>query len=144
MFIEDIFGYVEKVSMSHSFYIVVEGCSLSNNKSLLVGLLVGGVIGGVATLLSTPSSGKELRSQINLNRKQIEDLVNQLKKESKALKVQLVQTAKEGSEVVKEVSADLMKSIQQYQQDTEPHKENIMKEIEEIDSRIKQLEKTLN
>lgn len=133
-----------KVSMSNSFYIVMEGCSLSNNKSLLVGLLVGGVIGGVATLLSTPSSGKELRSQINLNRKQIEDLVNQLKKESKALKVQLVQTAKESSEVVKEVSADLMKSIQQYQQDTEPHKENIMKEIEEIDSRIKQLEKTLN
>ncbi|MBU7595059.1 YtxH domain-containing protein [Metabacillus halosaccharovorans] len=117
---------------------------MSNNKSLLVGLLVGGVIGGVATLLSTPSSGKELRSQINLNRKQIEDLVNQLKKESKALKVQLVQTAKESSEVVKEVSADLMKSIQQYQQDTEPHKENIMKEIEEIDTRIKQLEKTLN
>ncbi len=133
-----------KVSMSNSFYIVMEGCSLSNNKSLLVGLLVGGVIGGVATLLSTPSSGKELRSQINLNRKQIEDLLNQLKKESKELKVQLVQTAKEGSEVVKEVSADLMKSIQQYQQDTEPHKENIMKEIEEIDSRIKQLEKTLN
>lgn len=133
-----------KVSMSNSFYIVMEGCSLSNNKSLLVGLLVGGVIGGVATLLSTPSSGKELRSQINLNRKQIEDLVNQLKKESKELKVQLVQTAKEGSEVVKEVSADLMKSIQQYQQDTEPHKENIMKEIEEIDSRIKQLEKSLN
>ncbi len=133
-----------KVSMSNSFYIVMEGYSLSNNKSLLVGLLVGGVIGGIATLLSTPSSGKELRSQINLNRKQIEDLVNQLKKESKALKVQLVQTAKESSEVVKEVSADLMKSIQQYQQDTEPHKENIMKEIEEIDSRIKQLEKTLN
>lgn len=122
----------------------MEGYGLSNNKSLLVGLLVGGVIGGVAALLSTPSSGKELRSQINLNRKQIEDLINQLKNESKALKVQLIQTAKEGSEVVKEVSADIMKSIQQYQQETEPHKENIMKEIEEIDNRIKQLEKTLS
>ncbi len=130
--------------MSNSSYIVMEGYILSNNKSLLVGLLVGGVIGGVATLLSTPSSGKELRSQINLNRKQIEDLINQLKKESKALKVQLIQTAKEGSVVVKEVSADLMKSVQQYQQEAEPHKENIMKEIEEIDNRIKQLENTLN
>ena len=109
-----------------------------------MGLLVGGIIGGIATLLSTPSSGKEIRSQMNMNRKQIEDLVHQLKKESKTLKVQLIQTAKEGSEVVKEVSSDLMKSIQQYQQETEPHKENIMKEIEEIDDKIKQLEKTLN
>ncbi len=117
---------------------------MSNNKSLVLGLIVGGVIGGMTALLSTPSSGKELRSQINLNRKQIEDLLQQLKKESKALKDQLILTAKESTEVAKEVSADLMKSIQQFQNETEPHKENIMKEIENLDHKIKQLEKTLS
>ena len=116
---------------------------MANKNSLLFGLVVGGVIGSIATLLSTPSSGKELRGQLNLNRKQLEDLLHQLKNESKALKEQLIKTVKDGSVVMKEVSSDLKKTVEQFQQEIEPHKNDLMKEIEEIDMKIKNLEQTL-
>ncbi|MFV2048679.1 YtxH domain-containing protein [Metabacillus sp. YM-086] len=116
---------------------------MANKNSLLFGLVVGGVIGSIATLLSTPSSGKELRGQLNLNRKQLEDLLHQLKNESKALKEQLIKTVKDGSVVMKEVSSDFKKTVEQFQQEIGPHKNDLMKEIEEIDMKIKKLEQTL-
>lgn len=121
----------------------MEGLRLAKSNSLLFGLIVGGVIGSVATLFSTPSSGKELRGQINMNRQQLQNLLNQLKTDSKALKDQLVKTAKESSGILKDVSSDITKTVQQFQKEIEPHKEDLMKEIEEIDQKIKQLEKTL-
>ncbi|MDQ7860190.1 YtxH domain-containing protein [Peribacillus frigoritolerans] len=36
-------------------------------KSLLIGFLTGTVVAGAATLLSTPSSGKDLRTRIKTN-----------------------------------------------------------------------------
>lgn len=124
-------------------YIKYGGIRMANKNSLLFGLVVGGVIGSIATLLSTPSSGKELRGQLNLNRKQLEDLLHQLKNESKALKEQLIKTVKDGSVVMKEVSSDFKKTVEQFQQEIEPNKNDLMKEIEEIDMKIKKLEQTL-
>jgi gas vesicle protein len=117
--------------------------NMSKNKSLFCGLIVGGIIGGIATLLATPSSGKEMRGQLTINRKMLEDTIQQLKAESIALKNQIVITAKESSGVVKEVSTDLKRTINQFQKEIEPHKKDLQKEIEEVELKIKQLEKTL-
>lgn len=145
MFSKGSFGYVDK-RLNMFFLLFLHKLwrdKMAKNNSLLLGLIVGGVIGSVATLLSTPSSGKEFRGQINLSREQLENLLAQLKRESKALKDQLIKTAQESSGIVKDVSFDLKKTIQQFQQDIEPHKNDLMKEIEEIDQKIKQLEKNL-
>ncbi|MGM0876261.1 MAG: YtxH domain-containing protein [Bacillota bacterium] len=116
---------------------------MSKNKSLLCGLLVGGLIGGIAVLMSTPSTGKELRGQLQINRRKLEETLQQLKTESIALKDQIIITAKESSGVVKEVSTDLKRTINQFQQEIAPHKKDLQKEIEEVELKIKQLEQTL-
>jgi gas vesicle protein len=117
--------------------------NMSKNKSLFCGFIVGGIIGGIATLLATPSSGKDMRGQLTINRKILEETIQQLKAESIALKNQIVITAKESSGVVKEVSTDLKRTINQFQKEIEPHKKDLQKEIEEVELKIKQLEKTL-
>lgn len=116
---------------------------VSKNNALLCGLLVGGIIGGITTLLATPSSGKELRGQLQINRKKLEETLQQIKDESIALKDQIVITAKESTGILQDVSADLKKTINQFQQEIEPHKKDLQKEFEEVELKIKQLEKTL-
>ena len=116
---------------------------MSKNKPLFCGFIVGGIIGGIATLLATPSSGKDMRGQLTINRKILEETIQQLKAESIALKNQIVITAKESSGVIKEVSTDLKRTINQFQKEIEPHKKDLQKEIEEVELKIKQLEKTL-
>lgn len=117
--------------------------NMSKNKSMFCGLLIGGLVGGIATLLVTPSSGKDLRGQLQLNREKLEETLHKLKSESMALKNQLALTAKEGKEIVKDVSTDLKRSISQFQKEIEPHKNHLQKEIEEVEIKIKQLEQTL-
>lgn len=116
---------------------------MSKNKAMFCGLLIGGLVGGITTLLVAPSSGRDLRGQLQLNREQLEETLHKLKSESMSLKNQLVLTAKEGKEIVKDVSTDLKRSISQFQQDIEPHKNHLQKEIEEVERKIKQLEQTL-
>lgn len=48
-------------------------------KSLLIGFLTGTVVAGAATLLSTPSSGKDLRTRIKTNTDEIKNIIDELK-----------------------------------------------------------------
>lgn len=116
---------------------------MSNNKSLCIGLLFGGLIGGVAALLATPTSGRELREQIKTNCQKLDDTISHLKTESISLKDQMIKTAKDSVDVIKEVSSDLQKSIKQWQHEIEPHKENLQNELKEIEEKIKQLEQVI-
>lgn len=40
-----------------------------NGKALVTGILVGGVVGAATALLTAPSSGKELRTQVKESKK---------------------------------------------------------------------------
>ncbi len=104
---------------------------------------MGGIIGGVAALLSAPTSGKDLRRQLKSNCGKFEDTVNRLKTDGRALKEQVVKTAREGAEIIKDVSSELQTSIQEWRKEIQPHQENLKKEIADIEEKIKQLEKTL-
>ncbi|KXZ20817.1 hypothetical protein AXI59_06845 [Bacillus nakamurai] len=116
---------------------------MADGRSLLTGLFVGGLIGGAAVLLSAPSSGKELRGKIKENCNSIEETIKRLKTDGKALKDQLVQTAKESAEVIKDVGGELQTSIKKWQEEIKPHQQDLQKEIADIEEKIRQLEKTL-
>ncbi|MDA7025989.1 YtxH domain-containing protein [Bacillus sp. CLL-7-23] len=116
---------------------------MSKGRSLVAGLLVGGVIGGVTALLTTPTSGKNFRKQLKTNCGKFQDTVNKLKNDGVALKEQVIKTAQEGAEIIKDVGSELQSSIQEWKEAIKPHQQDLKKEIAEIEDKIKQLEKTL-
>ncbi|ALC80615.1 MULTISPECIES: YtxH domain-containing protein [Bacillus] len=116
---------------------------MANNRSLLAGLVVGGIVGGAAVLFSAPTSGKELRGQLKSNCGKLEETVQKLKNDGSSLTEQIVTTAKEGIEVVKEVSGELQNSIKTWREEIKPHQQDLQKELAEIEEKIKQLEKNL-
>ncbi|MDQ0232309.1 YtxH domain-containing protein [Metabacillus malikii] len=116
---------------------------MSNGKSLMYGLLVGGLLGGLATLLVTPSSGKQVRAQLQNNRNKISHSVHQVRNDSLSLKNQLVESFKDNSKVIKEVSTDFKKSLGHFKEDIEPHKTQLQKEIKEVERKLKQLEQSI-
>lgn len=116
---------------------------MANGRSLFTGIVVGGIIGGAAVLLSAPTSGKELRGQLRANCGRIEETVQKLKIDGAALTEQIVSTAKEGMDVVKEVSSELQSSIKTWREEIKPHQQDLQKELADIEEKIKQLEKNL-
>ncbi|MRX71459.1 hypothetical protein GJU40_04630 [Bacillus lacus] len=117
--------------------------SMARSKSILLGLLVGTVVGGAATLLTSPSSGKQVRQQIRNNKEKMTDSVNQMKSEIRVLKQTITNASKDSADVLKEVSAELKQSVQEWQVDIEPNKEDLQKELSEIEDKIKELETTV-
>lgn len=116
---------------------------MSKGRSLAAGLLVGGVIGGVAALLSAPTSGKELRRKLKANCGTFEDTVKRLKHDGIALKEQVVKTARESAEIIKDVGSELQSSIKEWREEIKPHQQDLKKELADIEEKIQQLEKTL-
>ena len=116
---------------------------MASGRSLLTGLFVGGLLGGAAVLLTTPSSGRDVRGKVKDGYDKFEDTLTKLKRDGQALKEQIVETATESAEVIKEVGSELQTSIQQWREEIKPHQQDLQKEIQEIEEKLKQLEKTL-
>ncbi|WP_407271629.1 YtxH domain-containing protein [Radiobacillus sp. PE A8.2] len=113
---------------------------MANGKSLLIGFLFGGTISAAATLLSTPRSGKELRQDAMTKGEDFLHTVDKLKLQGTQLKEQITQTSKEGAALVKDLTADMITSIESWKQTIEPHQKNIQKYLEQIEKSLKELE----
>lgn len=116
---------------------------MASGRSLLTGLFVGGIIGGAAVLLTAPSSGKQLREKMKTNYDSFEETIKRLKSDGLALKDQLIKAAKESTDVIKDVGGELQTSIKKWQEEINPHQQDLQKEIADIEEKIRQLEKTL-
>jgi gas vesicle protein len=113
-------------------------------KSLTYGLIIGGVIGGIGSLLSTPSSGKELRTQIKSKKKDWSQVFEEMKVHLGELKDSISTLSQEGKETVQQISKDLQASVKQWQASTEPNNQKLQQEIQLIQSKIEELERSLN
>ncbi|MDL4842760.1 YtxH domain-containing protein [Aquibacillus rhizosphaerae] len=111
-----------------------------NGKSLLLGILAGGVVSATATLLSTPQSGKELRTDAKLRGEKLVDTFDKIKSDGIQLTEQIAQTSKEGALLVKELSADVKTSLETWKRTIEPHQKNIQKHLAKIEESLKELE----
>ncbi|WP_243291458.1 YtxH domain-containing protein [Bacillus sp. FJAT-47783] len=116
---------------------------MANNKSFFLGFMIGGIISGAAVLLSTPSSGKDVRNRVQQGRKRLDDLLQELRKEGSHLKEQITDSAKESISIVKDVTTDINKSIQAWKKDIEPHTKEIQHELKEIEAKMKELEQSI-
>lgn len=109
-------------------------------KSLLLGVFVGGTVSAAATLLSTPSSGKELRTNLKTQTNEWKDMISQLAQDSVLLKDQIAETSKEGTALIKNLTKEMKKSVEEWKVAVEPHQENIHDYLEQIEVSLKDLE----
>jgi gas vesicle protein len=113
-------------------------------KSLTYGLIIGGVIGSISSLLSTPSSGRELRSQIKSKKEDWSQVFEEMKVHLGELKDSINTLSQEGKDTVQQISKDLQASVKQWQASTEPNNQKLQQEIQLIQSKIEELESSLN
>lgn len=116
---------------------------MSRGKSLFLGFLIGGTVSAVVTLLSAPSSGKELRFRMKEQGKEWKDVLEKLISESIQLKEQIAETSKEGIVLIQKLTDEMKKSVQDWKETVEPHKENIHEYLEQIESSLKDLEEKI-
>ncbi|MCH1626799.1 YtxH domain-containing protein [Fredinandcohnia quinoae] len=116
---------------------------MTNSKSLLYGVLLGSIIGGVSVLLSTPTSGKELRNIIRKNQKQLTASFSQIATDGQFLKEQVANSTKKSISVITDFSMDVKKSINQWKEDIQENQKSIQKELSEIENAIQNLENTV-
>lgn len=116
------------------------GKFMAKGKSLLLGFIIGGTVSAIATLLSTPSSGRDFRKRVKDQSNEWKEILINLKQDSIRLKDQIAETSKEGVALIKNLTQDMKQSIEEWKEAVEPHQENIHKYLEEIEQTLQELE----
>ncbi|MGM8366320.1 YtxH domain-containing protein [Virgibacillus sp. W0181] len=117
---------------------------MSRSQSLLLGFIIGGTVSAAATLLSTPSSGKDLRGRVKEQSQEWKDMLDNLFQDVLRLKDQIAKTSKEGAALINELTQEMKSSIEEWKVAIEPNQENIREYLEQIESSIKDLEQKIN
>ena len=117
---------------------------MSRGNSFLLGFMIGGVASAVATLLSTPTSGKELRGQVKQQSREWKEMADNLMQDAIRIKDQIAKTSKEGVALINNLTVEMKKSIEEWKSTVEPHQENIHEYLEQIQASLKDLEEKVN
>ncbi|WP_010093716.1 YtxH domain-containing protein [Ornithinibacillus scapharcae] len=117
---------------------------MANGKSLALGVLFGAAVGAAATLLTTPTSGKDLRTKVKDQSIEWKELLENLKQDGLRLKNQIAATSKEGVSLMKDLTHEMKNSIVEWKESVEPHQQNIHQYLEQIESSLKDLEEKVN
>lgn len=116
---------------------------MSKGKSILLGILVGTTASAVATLLTTPSSGKDVRVRIKNQSFEWKDAIDEIIQDSLKLKDQIAKTSKEGASLINDLTQEMKTAIEEWKIAIEPNQENIHDYLEQIETSIKDLEAKL-
>lgn len=115
-----------------------------NSRSLLLGLLIGGTAAGIATILTSPTSGKETRQYLKTNASCIRKQMKELNIQLIALKNSVISASKESKNSFSTFSAEIKPVINRWKHEILPHQETLQKEIHEIEEALTDLEKRLS
>lgn len=117
---------------------------MSRSKSLLLGFIIGGTVSAAATLLSTPSSGRDLRDRVKEQSLEWKEMLDNLFQDIMNLKDQIAKTSKEGVALINDLTQEMRSSIEEWKIAIEPNQENIKEYLEQIEASIKDLEQKIN
>ena len=98
---------------------------MSRSKSLLLGFIIGGTVSAAATLLSTPSSGRDLRDRVKEQSLEWKEMLDNLFQDIMNLKDQIAKTSKEGVALINDLTQEMRSSIEEWKIAIEPNQENI-------------------
>ncbi len=116
---------------------------MSKGKSILLGILVGTTASAVTTLLTTPSSGKDVRVRIKDQSFEWKNSIDEIIQEGFNLKDQIAKTSKEGAALINDLTQEMKTSIEEWKIAIEPNQDNIHEYLEQIETSIKDLETKL-
>ncbi|MFS0862513.1 YtxH domain-containing protein [Fredinandcohnia sp. 179-A 10B2 NHS] len=116
---------------------------MDKTKSLLYGVAIGTVIGGISVLLSTPTTGKDLRKVLRNNQKGLPQVISHVVADGKNLKNKVVSSTKHSVSTISDFSTEVKQSIMDWRQDVEGNQKNIQKELLEIESALQNLEESV-
>lgn len=116
---------------------------MSKTKSVILGLIIGGTVSATVTLLSTPSSGRDLRKKVVEQSLEWKQIVDDIIKEGWYLKDQIKKTSEEGVALINELTTEMKSSIEEWKTAIEPHQNNIHNYLEQIEASIKDLEEKI-
>lgn len=116
---------------------------MSKGKSLLLGFIIGGTVSAAAALLTTPTSGRELREKVKEQSVEWSKIVNDMIRDGIRLKNLIAKTSKEGVALINELTNEMKTSVEEWKNAIEPHQESIHQYLEEIEASIKDLEEKM-
>jgi gas vesicle protein len=115
-----------------------------NGKSLFLGLLAGGAIAGIATLLSAPAPGKETRTKLAANKNLALAELQEIKERLLEIKDSVSIASTEGRTVFADFISDIKLALKEWETETAPIKQELTKELKELEQTIAELEKSLS
>ncbi|TYS15928.1 hypothetical protein FZC78_15235 [Rossellomorea vietnamensis] len=113
-------------------------------KSVTFGILAGSAIGAIATLLSAPQSGKDLKRQINKNKDEWKAVLTEIKTNAVEVKDSVSRLTSESKKTITHVKDDMQSSIQTWQGETEPNIQHIKDDITAIEQLADNMEQKVS
>ncbi|SIS47455.1 YtxH domain-containing protein [Salimicrobium flavidum] len=109
-------------------------------KPFVMGIVSGGAAGALYVLFSTPSSGREFRSNAVLKSKELTRVLSGYREDSSQIKEQVNKSSKETLSLIRHLSEDISASVEGWKQTIAPHQKNIQKYLEQIEESLADLE----
>lgn len=109
-------------------------------KPFVMGIVSGGTAGALYVLFSTPSSGREFRSNAVAKSKELTHVLTRFNEESNQFKDQVSKSSKETLSLIRHLSEDISTSVEGWKQTIAPHQKNIQKYLEQIEESLADLE----
>lgn len=116
---------------------------MSKGKYILTGFLVGGVVSAAVTLLTTPTSGEQLRYRVKEQGTEWMSTVEDIIRDAAKIREQFAKTSKEGIALINELTEDMKESVDEWKSSVEPHQSNIHEYLEQIQATLKDLEQKI-
>ncbi|QPC45990.1 YtxH domain-containing protein [Mangrovibacillus cuniculi] len=111
--------------------------------SLLLGLFVGGLAGAVTTLLSTPSSGEQVRHNVKRSAEEWKVMLKDVNQSIQSLSSSIAYATREGKETIQQLVTDIKFAVQDWKESVDPHQHALKEEMDDIQFALAQLEKEL-
>ncbi|WP_042476668.1 YtxH domain-containing protein [Bacillus ndiopicus] len=113
-------------------------------KPFLIGLTAGIVGGAIATILSTPQSGKELRTNITNFSANAKERLNDVNFKTKNTKQSLKNLSNEVKNNIPQIIKELSQSLTSFKQQIEPETALLKQEIEGLQKSISEIEQNVS
>lgn len=112
-------------------------------KSLIIGFVTGAIVAGTATLLSTPSAGRDLRIRLQNSKDELFATTEELSMKISEIINEVLDAASLSKDSLTTFISDIQYLIRDWKSEIEPSKTELMKNIQEIEASLKELEKII-